>query len=107
MQDFIDVPIAEVTADELAPVFNLSRDDEKFSDVGRLIEYAKLAIERRAPEAPNAVGREALIRLVGYLLDQPPATRYYPNALRSSGADGMLLPWRIHRAGIVEEVTDA
>ena len=47
---------------------------------------------------------EAVRRLAGYLFDQPEAARgdAYSNALRNSGAQRMLLPYRLHRAGYAD-----
>ena len=46
-----------------------------------------------------------MVRLSGYLFDAPTAGRgaVYANALRNSGASGILLPYRIHRAGSTSE----
>ena len=43
------------------------------------------------------------MRIVGYLFDQPTASRgsAFANAIRNSGAGRMLLPYTIHRAGPV------
>ena len=52
---------------------------------------------------------EAVRRLTGYLFDQPEAGRgmAYANALRNSGAAGMLLPYRIHGLGYADAVEAA
>ena len=52
-------------------------------------------------DAPDAVVEEAIIRLSAYMFDQPNAGRgmMYADALRSSGAAMILLPFRVIRAG--------
>ena len=69
----------------------------------RLLSYSSLAVERHAPDAPDAVHNEAAIRIAGYIYDQPNAGRGlgFANAMRNSGAAAILLPYRIHRAGSV------
>ena len=67
----------------------------------RLVVVA--AVLKYAPEAPEAIRDEAGTRLAGYLLDAPPAAPGdgYANALRNSGAEALLAPWRIRRAGAI------
>ena len=57
-------------------------------------------------DAPEATANEAVIRLAAYIYDQPNAGRgvMYANAMRSSGASAILLPYRIIRAGSTAEV---
>ena len=71
----------------------------------RLLAYATLTVVKYAPEAPDVVHNEATIRLCGFLFDKPYASRGtgLANALRSSGAASILLPFRIHRAGSTAE----
>ena len=59
---------------------------------------------KHAPNASETAMNEAVRRLAGYLFDQPEAGRgdAYSNALRNSGAQRMLLPYRLHRAGYAD-----
>ena len=81
----------------------------------RLHGVAVALVERYAPEAPEAVQNEAVIRTAGWLAEQPPAGvrsetigdeayEYAPamvSALRHSGAMALLSPWRVRRAGAI------
>ena len=72
-------------------------------------------VERYAPDAPQAIRDEAVIRCAGWLHEAPssglrqqtvgPLTvEYAPSmfsALRHSGAMALLSPWKVRRAGAV------
>ena len=78
-------------------------------------ELAAARVERDAPGAPQAVKDEAVIRLAGYWSqadfgtirkeEAGPMVREFvtnhANAWRSSGAAGLLAPWKIRRAGVI------
>ncbi len=81
----------------------------------RLLEVATALVNRYAPDAPDAVSNEAVIRCAGWLNEQPHAavrsetigdlsTSFAPNmqsALRHSGAMALLSPWKVRRAGAI------
>ena len=92
-----------LTVDELRAALRLGTTAEETSEATRLLAYATTAVTQHAPNAPDVVMNEAVIRLSGYLFDQPyaPAGDRYKNALRGSGAAAILLPYRVHRAGSV------
>ncbi len=92
-----------VTQAELSAALRLGDSTEETAEVTRLLSYATLAVAKYA-DAPDAIANEAAIRLAGYLYDQPNAGRgvAFANALRNSGAAGILLPYRVHRAGSTE-----
>ena len=72
-------------------------------------------VQRYAPDAPDAIKDEALIRISGYLKSQPkapqqsvtvgPMTASYTtsalSAARNSGAYALLSPYKIRRAGVI------
>ena len=91
-----------LTMPELRAALRLD-DGEVNADVTRLLASATALVERHAPEAPAAMQNEAVIRVAGYWYDQPTAHRGdgFSNAIRSSGAGSLLLPWVEHRAGAV------
>ena len=64
------------------------------------LDYAKAEVESLAPNAPEAVKDQAVIRLAGYVYDAPsaPAGGGYSNALRNSGVLAMLARHRPLRA---------
>ena len=97
--------MALITATELAAAIRAGTSTEEMAEVERLRSYAAAAVERYAPGAPEAVKSEAMVRLGGYLYDQPGAARGvgYANAFRNSGCASILLPYRSHRAGRVGE----
>ena len=98
-----------LTVSELLAALRLGDSTEETAEVTRILAYAALAVEQHAPSAPDIAQNEAVRRLSGYLFDQPEAGRgaAYANALRSSGAARMLLPYRIHRAGYSDAVEAA
>ena len=68
-----------------------------------------------APDAPDAITREAIARCAGWLAEQPRAARMSGtvgdisssyavgslSALRHSGAMALLSPWKVRRGGAV------
>ena len=98
-----------LTVAEMLAALRLGDSAEETAEVERLLAYAALAVEQHAPSAPDIAQNEAVRRLGGYLFDQPEAGRgaAYANALRSSGAARMLLPYKVHRAGYSDAVEAA
>ena len=96
-----------ITVAELASAVRIGDSTEETAQVTRLLAYATTAIERHLGDeyavTPAAVVDEAVVRVVGYLYDQPTASRgaAFANAIRNSGAGRMLLPYVVHRAGPV------
>ena len=90
---------------QLAAALRLGDSAEETAQVTRLLSYATTAVTRHLAGAfettPEAVVNEAVVRLSAYLFDQPNAGRgeAYANAMRSSGAAHILLPYVVHRAG--------
>ena len=98
-----------ITAEELRAALRLNDTAEETAEVTRLLAYCTEAVTQHAPDASETAMNEAVRRLAGYLFDQPEAGRgmAYANAMRSSGAARMLLPYRIHRAGYSDAVEAA
>ena len=92
-----------LTVAQLAAAIRVGDSTEETAEVTRLLSYATVAVEHHAPDAPDVVHNEAVVRLAGYLYDAPNAASRtnYANAMRNSGAARILLPYRIHRAGSV------
>ena len=93
-----------LTVAELVAALRLGDSAEEHAEVTRLLSYCTEAVTQHAPSASDTAMNEAVRRLSGYLFDQPEAGRgmAYANALRSSGAQRMLLPYRTHRAGYAD-----
>ena len=95
-----------LTAAQLAAALGLGGTDEETAQATRLLSYATEAVSRHLgdaySDAPAAVVNEAVIRIAGYLYDAPNAGRgvQYADALRNGGALAVLLPYRVHRAGL-------
>ena len=89
-----------LSAAQLRAALRLGDSTEESEEAMRLLKYAKVAVTQRAPDAPDEVHNEAVIRLAGYLYDQPTVGREaeYANALRNSGAGAILLPYVQRRA---------
>ena len=98
-----------LTVPELLAALRLGETEAETAQATRLLSYSSLAVEKHVPEAPDAVHNEAVIRLSGYLFDQPFSTRgaAFTNSIRNSGASAILLPYRIHRAGTVADAVEA
>ena len=85
------------------------------STLDRLGSTAAELVERYAPDAPQPVKNEAVVRCAGWLQQQPSAAirgetvgplsvDYAPthmSALRHSGAMALLAPWKVRRAGAI------
>ena len=83
--------------------------------VEALLAFARERVEKTAPDAPDAVANEAVIRFAGYMYGSdfggirkeelgPKSVEYvtnHANAWRNSGAAGVLAPWAIKRAGVI------
>ena len=97
----------DISSSALLSALRLGSTSEETSEAQRLLSFATQTISDylgdEYEDAPPAILNEAVIRLCGYLFDQPYATRgsYFANALRNSGAGSMLLPHRVHRGGNV------
>ena len=98
-----------LTVAELLAALRLGDSTEETAEVMRLLAYSTEAVTLHAPDASDTAQNEAVRRLAGYLFDQPEAGRgmAFANALRSSGAARMLLPYRIHRVGLSNAVEAA
>ena len=93
--------VVKLTVAELAAALRLGDSAEELAQATRLLAYTCEAVKKHSPLAPKAVANEAAIRIAGYLYDSPTAARGvgYAAVLRNSGAAGILLPYRVHRAG--------
>ena len=97
-----------ITAAELAAAIRVGDSSEEQAEVARLLTVASTAVVRYAPLAPDDIHSESCIRLAGHWFDQPLAGRgAYADALRNSGAQALLLPYRVHRAGSTGEAADS
>ena len=92
--------MAVITAEELRDALRVGDSEEETAQVTRLHAYAQAAISKRAPDAPEVVSNEAMVRLAAYLYDQPlaPTGDGYASALRNSGAGSILGPYVVVRA---------
>jgi len=88
---------------ELGDALKLTSPDvEEIATLTRLVAVAAAHAERWAPNAPEAILNEAVIRMAGYLYDSPTAhAGNYAGAFSRSGAEAVLAPWRNHRAGVL------
>ena len=99
-----------IDADTLAAAISANA-----TTAGRLLTVASAIVTRYAPEAPDAIQNEAVIRVAGWLLDSPSSgllerrvrEREYAlhrptltSALRSSGAMSLLRPYKAVGAGV-------
>ena len=101
---------AEDASDELALLaavkLALRIDGDDFdTELARNIEAAQERADRQAPDAPDATTREAVIRFAGFVHEGPTATAGANEAgiWRRCGAEGLLAPWQVRRAGAIGE----
>lgn len=102
-----------LTLDELIEAACL--DDVDAASAARLLGVGIATVERYAPLAPEVVQNEAVVRVVGWLVDSPASNIMAANvgevrhdfavgqlsALRHSGAMALLGPWKVRRAGAI------
>ena len=102
-----------ITVAELAAAIRVGDSTAETAEVVRLLDYGVTAVTAYLGAAyadtDDAVVNEAIVRLVGFLYDQPTVSGrdQLANALRSSGAGAILLPYRIHRAGLIDASPEA
>ena len=98
-----------ITVAELLAALRLGNSAEELAEATRLLGYASEAVAQHAPAASDIAMNESVVRLAAYIFDMPAAARgdAYANALRNSGAQRMLLPYRVHRAGYADAVEAA
>ena len=101
-----------LTIPQLAYAIRFSADDTtalESADEARLTRLKGVAdayVARYASTAPENIKDEAVILFTGYVLDGPDvdvggAAVAYPSAWRNCGAESLVSPWRIQRAGIL------
>ena len=76
--------------------------EPELSIIRRVLGIAQTTVETRAPQAPEPVKDEAIVRLAAYLYDFPPAPRggdMFANVWVNSGAGSLLSRWATQRAG--------
>ena len=110
--------MALISASRIATIIGSGIDVER---AGELLTAATARVEQYAPDAPESIKNEAIIRLCGYAFesttyggfgairemstgdsDHAPVTNHAASFARS-GAGGLLSPWRIRRAGAIKE----
>ena len=89
-----------VTVEDLAVAIRLSADGTGLATgqtniLTRLLGVANAFIALLAPDAPDAIKDEAVVRMAGYLYDVPPAGRrdVFANSFVNSGAGALLSRW--------------
>ena len=94
-----------LTIAELLAALRLTDTTEELAEATRLHALASEITTTTAPDAPDVVQNECVVRLAAYLYDQPNAAPgdSYANAWRASGAGRLALPYIIHRAGLTGE----
>ena len=101
-----------LTTNQLAFALRLTADASTAPDSSIAAELTRLAgvadafIADYASMAPEGVRDEAKRLMVGYLYDGPDFNPggtglLYVNAFRNSGAQALLSPWRVRRAGLI------
>ena len=98
-----------ITAQELSDRLRVGSTPEELAEVTYLLDYASVAVLKYASGAPDVVQDEAVRLLAGYLFDAPTQSGgdRFANAMRNSGAARTLLPYRVHRAGSVDDALAA
>ena len=112
-------PEVTITAEELAAEIgiNLAAHPDEITRAQRLLAVATERVNRYAPLTPSVIKNEAAIRFSGYLGGSDfgtvasetigPQTISYTSpthnasAFRSSGAEALLSPYKVRRAGAI------
>lgn len=68
--------------------------------VTRLLSAATELVQDYAPDAPEGVQNEAVVRVCGWLFDAVPG-RTFANAMDLSGAKALIAPYRARRARVL------
>ena len=97
-----------ITALQLAAELRISDGttaliEPQASIISRVLGTATAIVERYAPNAPESIQNEAVVRLAAFLYDAPPgsSTRFV-NAFDLSGAKALLASYRSLRASAIE-----
>ena len=92
----------DLTPDALIEQMRLGDTPEELATATQLLAVATEMVEKHAPAAPTVIMNQAAVAVCSYLFDRPFASRYsgYANIGRNSGMASMLLPYRIHTAGV-------
>lgn len=89
-----------ITAAAFRAALRLGDTAEETAEATRILASVSALVLKHAPNAPDAIHSEAVVRAGGWLFDMPAAQRTAAgDVLRNSGALALLLPWRVHRAG--------
>ena len=97
-----------ITAIQLAAAMRIGDgatplEEPQASVINRILASATALVESYAPNAPEAIQNEAVIRVGGFLFDSPPgASMRFANPLGDSGAQALLARFRIVRATPIE-----
>ena len=91
-----------LTIAELLAALRLTDTTEELAEATRLHGLASEITITTAPDAPDVVQNECVVRVAAYLYDMPTASAGdgYANAWRNSGAGRLALPYIVHRAGL-------
>ena len=91
-----------LTAAQLAAAIRLGDSNDELAEAQRLLTVATQLVTDDAPNAPDSIQNEAVVRIAGYLYDMPTAGRGdgYANPVRSSGAGRLLAAYRTRNLGV-------
>lgn len=97
--------MANLTVETVAAALRLDMplSSELETQLTRLMAVGSAIVDLFAPEAPEAVQHESIIRLVSYLFDMPesPAGPRYSTAWKNSGASALCGPWIVRGASVI------
>ena len=75
--------------------------DDFDSELSRNIQAATERAARQAPDAPQATTTEAVVRFCAWLHEGAQTEGAEAGIWRRCGAEGLLAPWTIRRAGAI------
>ena len=84
-----------LTPQALAAALRLGDSAHELAEATRLLAVAQVVVAQRAPDAPEILRDEAIIRIAAYFYDKPfnNDSAGHANAMRNSGAGELLLPY--------------
>lgn len=91
-----------ISVDNLIVAMRIGNTTPEREIATRLLASATAYVENAAPDAPDAIKEEAIIRLAAYWYDMPnaPMGTAFASAFRNSGAKSLLLPFREYKTAV-------
>lgn len=97
-----------LTNEEVRAAIKAGDSTQEIAVITRLLLVATELVNKFCPGAPDPIQAQCAIQFIGYVFDSPTSSPYrsdFSTAWRNCGAANLALPWRIHSARSVGEVS--